>query len=300
MNAAATRRVRVNRGNPNEEEVMPKAQKKQPVHLSEQTAEHDTVERAEADLEQGKSASTAAGEFVREEIDHIREGKHGARSPKQAIAIGLSKARRAGVPLSTPKRGRVQESTRKAAERENEQGPKRTPPSPKRSRATTKALQREPQSSVSKRALSKQAKSAAKRRKKLGPATTPARGSTAARSGSKRKRSTTSVKSAATGVRREARRPAPNRTSRRWSAQVTSHSDALDLQADVFKRGPSAIARSLKRSAEQSKRRKSSPFRSAMSMLTFYENRAGKNLSMRNRRTLERAKSELRRLFDRE
>jgi hypothetical protein len=68
-------------------------------HLSDAAAEHDVVERAEEDLREGKSASTAAGEFVREEIEHVREGKHGARSPKQAIAIGLSKARRAGVPL---------------------------------------------------------------------------------------------------------------------------------------------------------------------------------------------------------
>jgi hypothetical protein len=278
------------------EKIMPRAASKKTVHLSEQTAEHDTVERAEEDLREGKSGSTAAGEFVREEIDHIRAGKHGARSAKQAIAIGLSKARRAGVPLGTPKRGRVPEPTRQAAKRENEEGPKRTPPSRKRSRAATKALQREPQASVSKRALSTQAKRAAKRRKARGPVSTPARRS-AAGSG-KRKRATTTA--AANGVRREARRPAPNRSSRRWSAQVTSHSDALDLKADVFKRGPAAIARSLKRSAEQSKRRKGSPYRSAMSMLTFYENRAGKNLSAQHRRNLEKAKSELRRLFGRE
>jgi Protein of unknown function (DUF3175) len=84
-----------------------------------------------------------------------------------------------------------------------------------------------------------------------------------------------------------------------WSAKVTESSDALDLESDVFKRGPTAIARSIKRSAERSKRRKSSPYRSAMSILTFYENRAGKNLSARQRNNLERAKDALRKLFGR-
>jgi hypothetical protein len=127
-------------------------------------------------LRQGKSASTAAGEFVREEIEHVREGKHGARSAKQAIAIGLSKARRAGVPLGLPKRGRVPESTRKQAEREEAAGPKRTRPSRKRSRATKRALQKEPHSTVSKGALSAQAKRAAARRRKEGPASTKTAG----------------------------------------------------------------------------------------------------------------------------
>jgi hypothetical protein len=136
-----------------------------PVHLSDATADHDTVERAEADLRDGKSASTAAGEFVREEIDHVREGKHGVRSPKQAIAIGLSKARRAGVPLKAPKRGQTSEATRKSAKRELAAGPKRKRPSKKRSRATTEALKREPRSTVSKRELSAQAKRAAAKRK---------------------------------------------------------------------------------------------------------------------------------------
>jgi hypothetical protein len=143
-----------------------------PVHLSDAAAEHDVVERAEKDLEEGKSPSTAAGEFVREEIEHVREGKHGARSPKQAIAIGLSKARRAGVPLGTPKRGRTSERTRKQAERETKAGPKRSRPSAKRSRATKSALEREPKSTASRRALSKQAKSAAKRRKATGTTVT--------------------------------------------------------------------------------------------------------------------------------
>ena len=91
------------------------------------------------------------------------------------------------------------------------------------------------------------------------------------------------------------------RSSRRWSARVTRESDALDLESEVFKKSdPAAVARSLKRSAERSKRRKSAPYRSAMSMLTFYLNRAGRNLGQRQRRVLEQAKNELRRLFGRE
>ena len=80
--------------------------------------EKETMERAEEDLREGKSASSAAGEFVREEIEHVREGKHGARSPKQAIAIGLSKARRAGVPLGPPSEGKTSASTRQKAEKD--------------------------------------------------------------------------------------------------------------------------------------------------------------------------------------
>src|SRR5216683_2515625 len=79
--------------------------------------EKETLERAAEDKREGKAPSTQAGEFVREEIEHVREGKHGARSTKQAIAIGLSKARRAGVALPPPKRGRVSEKTRRSAER---------------------------------------------------------------------------------------------------------------------------------------------------------------------------------------
>jgi hypothetical protein len=85
-----------------------------------------TVARAKADLRAGKSPSTAAGEFVREEIEHVRQGKHGARSPQQAIAIGLSKARRAGIPLKPPKRGRVKEQTRRSAQRDYEVGRRRS------------------------------------------------------------------------------------------------------------------------------------------------------------------------------
>ena len=98
--------------------------------------EEETIERAREDEREGKSSSTQAGEFVREEMEHIREGEHGARSPEQAIAIGLSKARRAGVKLPPPKRGTVSEGTRRKAKREYEstQLGKRRSPSPKRSR----------------------------------------------------------------------------------------------------------------------------------------------------------------------
>jgi hypothetical protein len=80
----------------------------------------ETVEKARQDLREGKKPTTAAGEFVKEEFEHIREGKHGAKSKKQAVAIGLSKARRAGVPLPPPKKGRA--STRKSAERDSKAG----------------------------------------------------------------------------------------------------------------------------------------------------------------------------------
>jgi hypothetical protein len=105
----------------------------------------ETLERAKKDEREGKAPSTQAGEFVREEMEHIREGKHGARSTKQAIAIGLSKARRAGVDLPPPKEGTTTERTRTSAENAygaGQAGSKRKV-NPKRSRATTKALQRE-------------------------------------------------------------------------------------------------------------------------------------------------------------
>src|SRR5689334_15391835 len=106
-----------------------------------------TVDRAKEDLREGMRPTTAAGEFVKEEIEHVRRGKHGARSTKQAIAIGLSKARRAGVPLAPPKKGRTSERTRRSAERAYEEGQgKRTPraPSRRRSRAIEGVLKREP------------------------------------------------------------------------------------------------------------------------------------------------------------
>ena len=125
--------------------------------------EKETLERAEEDKEEGKAPSTQAGEFVREEIEHVREGKHGARSTKQAIAIGLSKARRAGVDLPPPKKG--SKKTRKQAARDLKKGKKKSArKSAKRSRATSRALKREGHSAASKRALSRQARSAAKKR----------------------------------------------------------------------------------------------------------------------------------------
>src|SRR5687768_3357192 len=84
--------------------------------------EKSTITRARQDKREGKAASTQAGEFVHEEIEHIREGKHGARSPKQAIAIGLSKARRAGVDLPPPEKGEASQETRRKAKRDLEAG----------------------------------------------------------------------------------------------------------------------------------------------------------------------------------
>jgi hypothetical protein len=127
--------------------------------------ERQTVEKAKSKLRHGRSPSTAAGEFVREELHHIREGKHGARSAKQAIAIGLSKARRAGVPLQAPERG--SSSLRKSAKRDLATGQhRRKPRSPSRARAraTTRALKHEPRRAASHRALSKQAHRSAKLR----------------------------------------------------------------------------------------------------------------------------------------
>jgi hypothetical protein len=130
--------------------------------------EKATVKKAKEALRKGKRPTTAAGEFVREEIEHVRQGKHGARSTQQAIAIGLSKARRAGVPLKPPDKGEAKESTRKSAERDYEvgQGERKTrAPSRSRSQASKRALKREPKKAASKRALSRQAKAAAARRR---------------------------------------------------------------------------------------------------------------------------------------
>lgn len=129
-------------------------------------AEEATLKRAEQDKREGKAASTQAGEFIREEMHHIREGKHGARSTKQAIAIGLSKARRAGVKLPPPKEGTVSEKTRESAERAYEEGQshRQKKPSPKRSRATLHALQREGHRAASHEALSQQARKSSHRR----------------------------------------------------------------------------------------------------------------------------------------
>jgi hypothetical protein len=126
--------------------------------------EEQAMERARDDEREGKSPSTQAGEFVREEMEHIREGEHGARSPEQAIAIGLSKARRAGVKLPPPKRGKAR--TKRQAKRDLAKGRsgRGRKPSRKRSRAIKGALKRESRRSASKRALSRHAKRAAARR----------------------------------------------------------------------------------------------------------------------------------------
>jgi Family of unknown function (DUF6496) len=122
--------------------------------------EQQTLERAKRDEAEGKSPSTQAGEFVREEIHHVREGKHGARSTKQAIAIGLSKARRAGVKLGSPRSG-PRRVKRKAAQESARAGRK---PSPTRARAVRKTLKREGRRAASREALARQARSSARRR----------------------------------------------------------------------------------------------------------------------------------------
>lgn len=128
--------------------------------------EKRTLERAKQDAREGKAPSTQAGEFVREEIEHVKEGKHGARSTKQAIAIGLSKARRAGVDMPPPKAGTVSEKTRKQTERDDAAGSSGagSEPSARRSRATLNALKREGSGAVSHAALSRQATSSARKR----------------------------------------------------------------------------------------------------------------------------------------
>ncbi len=122
-----------------------------------------TIRKARRDARQGKSASTQAGEFIHDEIRKIRRGKHGARNTKQAIAIGLSEARRAGVKLPARK-GRTSAATRKKAKQDTAASKRHRPTSRKRSRATLQALRREPRSSASKRALSRQGRQAARRR----------------------------------------------------------------------------------------------------------------------------------------
>ena len=130
--------------------------------------ERKTLERAREAKREGKAPTTQAGEFVREEIDHVREGKHGARSAKQAIAIGLAKARRAGIDLKPPKKGQASAQTRKSAARDYQAGhaAAHKPPSAKRSLAASRALQREPTRAASHKALSTHARSAARRRRR--------------------------------------------------------------------------------------------------------------------------------------
>jgi hypothetical protein len=130
--------------------------------------EKETVRKARKARREGKAPSTQAGEFVREEVEHVREGKHGARSAKQVIAIGLSKARRAGVRLKPPKKGTVSARTRESARRDAAKGRRKTArkPSPKRARASLRKLKREGHAAASRTALSRQARAAARRRTK--------------------------------------------------------------------------------------------------------------------------------------
>jgi hypothetical protein len=162
--------------------------------------EKKTIERARRDRREGKSASTQAGEFVREEMDHIREGKHGARSARQAIAIGLSKARRAGVDLPPPKKGKASAATRRKARQDVEAGrhaAKKT--SSRRSGATRRALKREDHAAAGHRALSRQAKRAAAKRS---AASRSAAARKAARTKGPRERSQAARKAARTRARR--------------------------------------------------------------------------------------------------
>jgi hypothetical protein len=124
-----------------------------------------TIEWARADRRAGRSPSTQAGEFIREEIDKIRRGEHGARSTRQAIAIGLSEARRAGVKLPPPKRGSVAEGTRRSAKYAYEagQGKRKVRRRPRVSRAVSRVLKREKRSAVSRAALSRHAHTASRR-----------------------------------------------------------------------------------------------------------------------------------------
>jgi Family of unknown function (DUF6496) len=128
--------------------------------------EKSTIDRAKADLREGKSPKTAAGEFIHEEIEHVREGKHGVRSPQQAIAIGLSKARRAGIPVAPPSKGKTSEDARARAERDYEKGQSgdHHKPSPRASRAREEVLEGEPRSTVSHSALARQARTASRSR----------------------------------------------------------------------------------------------------------------------------------------
>ena len=142
--------------------------------------DRETFERAEEDAREGKSSSTQAGEFVREEMHHVREGKHGVRPPQQAIAIGLSKARRAGVKLGAPKTGSA--TLKKKASQDRKAGRQsQRKKSAKRSRATSRALKRESRIGASHQAVSRQAKRAAARRGK------PARSAAATKAARTRK-----------------------------------------------------------------------------------------------------------------
>lgn len=176
--------------------------------------EKRTVQRARQAKREGKSPSTQAGEFVHEEIEHVREGKHGARSTEQAIAIGLSKARRAGVKLPPPKKGRASEATRKKAAKDVAKGRKtaaKKRPAAKRARATKRALKREGTRAASRTALAKHARKAARKR-------TASDRSRAAKKGAGKRTAaerSASARKAARTRRRNAARKTGRKTARR-------------------------------------------------------------------------------------
>jgi len=158
-----------------------------------------TLRRARQDKREGKAASTQAGEFVREEMEHIREGKHGARSTEQAIAIGLSKARRSGVKLPAPEKGTAPASVRQRAKRDLSSSHRRRKPSTRRSRAVSGALKREGHSAASKPALARHARTAARKRS---AAARSASAQKAVRTKGPRARSAAAQKAARTRARR--------------------------------------------------------------------------------------------------
>jgi hypothetical protein len=164
----------------------------------------ETIRKARQDKREGKSPSTQAGEFVREQIDKIRHGEHGARSPQQAIAIGLSEARRAGVDLPPPNKGKAKESTRRSSKYAYEagQGRRKTRRRPRVSRAVKQVLKREPRSSAAPSALSQQAERAATRR---GAASRKAAARKAVRTKGAKGRSAAAKKAARTRARRRRR-----------------------------------------------------------------------------------------------
>jgi hypothetical protein len=172
-----------------------------PLEENHRMPEKETVERARKDKRQGKAASTQAGEFVKEEMHHIREGKHGARSTKQAIAIGLSKARRAGVKLRVPAKGVASAETRRNAKAALSRGRSGRKPSARRSRAVLRALRREGRSAASKEALGRQARASATKR---GARARSAAAKQAVRTKGPRGRSAAARKAARTRARRVA------------------------------------------------------------------------------------------------
>ncbi len=173
------------------------------------------ITRAKQDAREGKSASTQAGEFVKQQMDEIRAGKHGARNTKQAIAIGLSEARRAGVPLDQPKKGTVSDATRKKAARDTEKGQNHEPVSPTRSEARVKALKKESTAAASPKAISEQTRSAAAKR-------SPADRSAAAKKAS----ATKGAQERSAAAKKAAQTRASNGTSRTRAASKTSGTGA--------------------------------------------------------------------------